>query len=47
MREIGGVFMINKVKIVAIVSGGLLASAVIVTTIVKIVKTNKKEKESK
>ena len=39
--------MINKVKIVAIVSGGLLASAVIVTTIVKIVKTNKKEKKSK
>lgn len=39
--------MINKVKIVAIVSGGLLASAVIVTTVVKIVKLNKKEKESK
>ena len=32
--------MINKVKIVSIVSGGLLASAVVVTTIVKIVKTN-------
>ena len=47
MREIGGVFMINKVKNVTIFTCGLLASDVIVTSVVNIVKLNKKEKESK
>ena len=39
--------MINKVKTVAIVAAGVLASAAIVTSVVNIVKLNKKEKESK
>lgn len=38
--------MNNKVKTVAIVAAGVLASAAIVTKIVKIVRTNKKEKEA-
>lgn len=38
--------MNNKVKTVAIVSAGVLASAAIVTKIVKIVRTHKKEKEA-
>ena len=39
--------MINKVKNVTIFTCGLLAIHVIVTSVVKIVKLNKKEKESK
>ena len=39
--------MNNKVKIVTIVAVGVLASAAIVTKIVKIVRTHKKEKEAK
>ena len=39
--------MSNKFKIVSIVTTGVLVSAAIVTTVVKIVKTHKKEKESK
>ena len=39
--------MNNKVKTVAIVAAGVLASAVIVTKIVKIVRTHKEEKEAK
>lgn len=47
MKGIGGVFMNNKVKTVAIVAAGVLASAAIVTKIVKIVRTHKEEKEAK
>ena len=39
--------MNNKVKTVAIVADGVLASAAIVTKIVKIVRTHKEEKEAK
>lgn len=39
--------MNNKVKTVAIVTAGVLASAAIVTKIVKIVRTHKEEKETK
>lgn len=39
--------MNNKVKTVAIVATGVLASAAIVTKIVKIVRTHKEEKEAK
>lgn len=38
--------MNNKVKTVAIVAAGVLASAAIVTKIVKIVRTHKKRKRS-
>jgi hypothetical protein len=47
VKGIGGVFMNNKVKTVAIVAAGVLASAAIVTKIVKIVRTHKEEKEAK
>lgn len=47
MKGNGGVFMNNKVKTVAIVAAGVLASAAIVTKIVKIVRTHKEEKEAK
>ena len=47
MKGIGGAIMNNKIKTVAIVAGGVLASAAIVTKIVKIIKTHKKEKEAK
>ena len=46
MKGIGGAIMNNKVKTVAIVAAGVLASAAIVTKIVKIVRTHKKEKRS-
>lgn len=39
--------MNNKIKTVAIVAAGVLASAAIITKIVKIVKTHKEEKEAK
>ena len=39
--------MNNKVKTVAIVAAGVLASAAIVTQIVKIVRTHNEEKEAK
>ena len=47
MKGIGGAIMNNKVKTVAIVAAGVLASGAIVTKIVKIVRTHKEEKESK
>lgn len=47
MKGIGGAIMNNKIKTVAIVAAGVLASAAIVTKIVKIVKTHKEEKEAK
>lgn len=47
MKGNGGVFMNNKVKTVAIVAAGVLASAAIVTKVVKIVRTHKEEKEAK
>ena len=47
MKGIGGAITNNKVKTVAIVAAGVLASAAIVTKIVKIVRTHKKEKEAK
>lgn len=39
--------MNNKVKTIAIVAAGVLASAAIATKIVKIVRTRKEEKEAK
>lgn len=47
MKGIGGVFMNNKIKTVAIVAAGVLAGAAIATKIVKIVRTHKEEKEAK
>lgn len=47
MKGIGGTIMNNKVKTVVIVAAGVLASAAIVTKIVKIVRTHKEEKEAK
>lgn len=47
MKEIGGVFMNNKIKTVAIVAAGVLAGAAIATKVVKIVKAHKEEKEAK
>lgn len=47
MKGIGGVFMNNKIKTVAIVAASVLAGAAIATKVVKIVKTRKEEKETK
>ena len=47
MKGIGGVFMNNKIKTVAIVAAGVLAGAAIAAKIVKIVRTHKEEKETK
>lgn len=47
MKGIGGVFMNNKFKVVAIVTAGVLAGAAVATKIVKIVRTHKEEKNSK